>query len=88
MTHDERIERMARAVYTAAETDEIEFPFEQDRAYYCGIATAALAAAGIEDMVREAANRGFVSGFDWHTDYKTYSSCSEIDTIVRKVMQG
>jgi hypothetical protein len=76
MTHDERIERMARAFAAT---------YREGHGYHEGI-EAALAAAGIEGMVREAANRGFVAGFDWHTDYKTYSSCSEIDAIVREVM--
>jgi hypothetical protein len=57
MTHDERIKAMAEAIFKA------DFPDDQDlwdecegdmQAVYNRMATAALAAAGVEEMVREA----------------------------------
>jgi len=56
MTHDERIARMAEAIFKA------DFPDDQDlwdecegdmEAVYNRMATAALAAAGIEDMLKD-----------------------------------
>jgi hypothetical protein len=52
MTHDERIEAMARAIWSKSEH---AFRYEQQKEYWDAIARAALAAAGVEEMESELA---------------------------------
>jgi hypothetical protein len=89
MTHDERIKAMAEAIFKA------DFPDDQDlwdecegdmQAVYNRMATAALAAAGVEEMVREAVFAGAKHGYKcaWRGDYAA-QPC-DIDDLVREVM--
>jgi hypothetical protein len=73
MTHDERIENVARAVDRFVDADLS--PAEWTR-----LAEAALDAAGIEEMVREAAIMGLQFGGEY------LAGDSEVDAIVREVM--
>jgi hypothetical protein len=51
MTHDERIEAMARALHSAqGNIIPIEMLFSHDREAWRAMATAALAAAGVEEI--------------------------------------
>lgn len=81
MTHDERIEKVARALYDHAVGPD--FPlFDRLPAdvqlYWLRQATAALAAAGVEEMVREAVSRT--------CELCDYGFSPDVDDIVRKVM--
>jgi hypothetical protein len=88
MTHDERIEAMALALYDHAVGPDFP-PFDRLPAavqlYWVQQATAALAAAGIEEMVREAADEGFEAGF-LCVYYETQEVADTVDAIVREVM--
>lgn len=73
MTHDERIEAMTRAMH-AADVEPRKFDphwtvrdFDElnciGNGWWHRMATAALAAAGVEEMVRAATYDGWCSGF-------------------------
>jgi hypothetical protein len=79
MTHDERIENVARAVDRFVDADLS--PAEWTR-----LAEAALAAAGVEEMVRAAAFDGFVQGQSFDGFDNRVGTAATIDDIVREVM--
>lgn len=67
MTHDERIEKMARAIWFKSESAfrrcvDVRL-YEQQKDHWDAIAVAALAAAGVEEIIREAigAYRGMLN---------------------------
>jgi hypothetical protein len=87
MTHDERIEAMARAI----NAEFYGHPWDETTAFRQGLcfdmALAALAAAGVEEMVREAAKLALykaLSNTPWggHPD----STDEWCQSIVRAVM--
>ena len=90
MTHDERIEAMAIAMmeaegYWADEPDE--YWMDEQKPLYRRMATAALAAAGVEEMVREAAIEAWQAGaYSASEYYKGGFDPAAIATIVREVM--
>jgi hypothetical protein len=86
MTHDERIEAMARAIWNAESVraasrdrciDWLDVS-ERHRSDYIFLATAALAAAGVEEMIREAAEKAW--------DVGGMSEPMVLRQIVREVM--
>jgi hypothetical protein len=88
MTHDERIKAMAEAIFKA------DFPDDEDlwdecegdmQAVYNRMATAALAAAGVEEMVREAAREAWDLGCMSETSDIEQRN-EEAEEIVREVM--
>ena len=85
MTNEERIEAMAKAI-AEVDADETDDPWEElnplSQWAYRRMAKAALAAAGVEEMVREAAVKAACgeSQYQWGLD------SSDIDEIVREVM--
>jgi hypothetical protein len=81
MTHDERIEAMARAIHDA-EVSMFDSPRWLRRLEQ---AKAALAAAGVEEMVRRAADKGFEEGFQC-MQYDMQKVADAVDAIVREVM--
>jgi hypothetical protein len=87
MTNEERIEAMARALFLE-DVDGVAAWEECGswlQANYRRMAGAALAAAGVEEMVREAARRGWDCGVD--TPSRGYARRDrDVDTIVREVM--
>jgi hypothetical protein len=96
MTHDERIEAMARAMH-AADVEPRKFDphwivrdFDElnciAKGWWHRMATAALAAAGVEEMVREAAFDGFVQGQNFDGFDNRVGTAATIDDIVREVM--
>lgn len=78
MTHDARIEAMARAICST-----IPARILTDWTDWADAAKAALAAAGVEEMVRAAAFDGFVQGQSFDNRVGTVAI---IDAIVREVM--
>jgi hypothetical protein len=91
MTHDERIELMAR-VMRAADVEPRRFyphwnvrhfdeQHDEAKAWWYRMATAALAAAGVEEMVREAAVKGIN-----HGAREQYVDTAILAAIVREVM--
>jgi len=95
MTHDERIEAMARAM-RAADVEPRKFdahwnvrPFdeqhEEAKQWWYRMAAAALAAAGVEEMVEQAAYEGWHCGRGSDPDAGEISQ-RESDAIVREVM--
>jgi hypothetical protein len=80
MTHEERIEAMARALADYA-GDDYDFDHGQ-KEVYVGMALATWAAADVEGVVREAAELAAAEA----------EFCglmeSEIDAIVKRVMEG
>jgi hypothetical protein len=82
MTHDERIEKVARAIFdidieATAVWDECSAWLKNN---YRLMATAALAAAEVDEMVREAAAMGLQFGGEYT------ARDSDLDAIVREVM--
>jgi hypothetical protein len=95
MTHDERIEAMARAM-RAADTEPRKFdahwnvrPFDEQhdeaKAWWHRMATAALAAAGVEEMVRAAAREAWDLGCMSETSDIEQRN-QDAEDIVREVM--
>lgn len=92
MTHDERIEKMARAMHAADVEPRMFDPhwivrgFDElnciAKGWWHRMATAALAAAGVEEMVRAAFNAGWRE----RTIYDVTGHCKAEDAIVREVM--
>ena len=78
MTHDERVEKDARAIHYISDRT---LPYETEHKYWNLIAEAALAAAGVEEMVREAAYKGYQQG-----RYGSTSKGDDVADIVREVM--
>ena len=90
MTHDERIEAMARAIFDSDFLDEEKWSSvgKVYAATYRRMATAALAAAGVEEMVREAAIEAWQAGAYSASEYYKGGGFdpAAIATIVREVM--
>ena len=89
MTHDERIEAMAIAMmeaegYWADEPDE--YWMDEQKPLYRRMATAALAAAGVEEMVREAVLAGAKHGYECAGRGDYAAQPCDIDDLVREVM--
>lgn len=84
MTHDERLDKIRWAILTAkCVCDHRPFGGPCRRCE----AKAAFEAAGIEDMVREAANAGWIAGFGWVKYDKALDARPiQVDGIVREVM--
>jgi hypothetical protein len=91
MTHDERIEAMAKALqrmsyarcdwsWSDAEFDDLS---DRYQAEYLADARAAWAAADVEGMVREAVVRGVARGAT-----QGVQTGVKIDAIVQRVTQG
>jgi hypothetical protein len=78
MTHDERIEAMARVIDWFVDAD-------LSREEWAQVAEAALAAAGVEEMVREAADKGYEEGFQC-LEYDMQAESDAVEAIVREVM--
>ena len=91
MTPDERIEAMARAIYRSHQIDRDGIPptiDDEETSWHLWKpeAEAALAAAGVEEMVREAAFDGFVQGQNFDGFDNRVGTAATIDDIVREVM--
>jgi hypothetical protein len=86
MTHDERIEAMARAICDSDYYGAWDECSEEWRCNLRAMATAALAAAGVEEMVRAAAFDGFVQGQSFDGFDNRVGTAATIDDIVREVM--
>jgi len=89
MTHDERIEKVARALHVVwiPDPDPWEDIGEMNRNYYLEAAEAALAAAGMEEMVREAARLTLYRAMS-STPFGEEPATTDqwLDDIVREVM--
>ena len=87
MTHDERIELMARAIFDSDFLDEEKWSNvgKVYAATYRRMATAALTAAGVEEMVREAAREAWDLGCMSETSDIEQRN-QDAEEIVREVM--
>jgi len=81
MTHDERIEACLDALTNYIDDPDGGYPSDYLRKAVIDI----LAAAGIEDMVREAADKGYEEGFQC-LEYDMQAESDAVEAIVREVM--
>ena len=85
MTNDERIEAMARAINAEFYGQAWDKTTVFRKGACFDTALAALAAARLEEMVREAADEGFEAGF-LCVHYETQEAADTVNAIVREVM--